>query len=282
MKILKNVFSYIIMTFLAVLLSFLLIANLLSSTILSKDYILDKLNQTDYYNKVYNYVESNFEKYIYQSGLDESVIKNIITVEQIREDTQSIIENIYDNAKKEIKVEEVKQNLIDNIEESLGKSIDNQKSSVETFAQTIADEYVNSVSHYDYEEKINDIYIQVLEIISKGKQISLILIVVSIILLFILNIKSIYDFLINIEISILASGIFLECTKLFINSKINIENINILNIAISETLKNILLQILNELSKYGRMFSIIGILLIIVSTYIYHYNEKNKNLDEKR
>ena len=36
-------------------------------------------NKTDYYNKTYELLISNFENYIQQSGLDEDVLKDIVS-----------------------------------------------------------------------------------------------------------------------------------------------------------------------------------------------------------
>ena len=279
MKVLKNIFTYIIITLLTVLISAFFMIRLLSSTILSKDYVLAKLDETDYYNKVYSYVESNFEKYIYQSGLDESVIKNIITVEQVKEDTQSILDNIYDNAKKEIKVEEVKQNLIENIEQSLDENVTVQQSSIESFAKTIGDEYVKSISHYKYEEKMNNGYMQIVKTIEKCKRIIVFLMTVCIVLLFILNIKTLYQFFVNIGTSILASGIIAIFVKCFISSKIDVKNISVLNVAFSDSVRNIALQILQKILQYGLVCGIIGILLIMIFNYI---KINKKNIDEKK
>jgi len=38
------------------------------STVLNKDYVVQKLEETDFYSGTYKLVESNFENYIYQSA----------------------------------------------------------------------------------------------------------------------------------------------------------------------------------------------------------------------
>ena len=84
MKILKNIFIFIVTTILTVSLILLIVSNLLQSTILDKQYVLAQFDKSDYYNQIYVYVESNFEKYIYQSGFDKEVIEGLITEEQIK------------------------------------------------------------------------------------------------------------------------------------------------------------------------------------------------------
>ena len=63
-------------------------------------------------------LETNFENYIGQSGLDENVIKNIISVEQIKQDTNIIIDNIYDGENITINTETIETSLKNNINTS--------------------------------------------------------------------------------------------------------------------------------------------------------------------
>ena len=77
LKVLKNILSFILAIIITILICLIFATNLLNTTVLSKNYFLSKLNEADYYNQVYVFTESNFEKYINQSGLDEEVIKNL-------------------------------------------------------------------------------------------------------------------------------------------------------------------------------------------------------------
>ena len=95
MKVVKSIIQYIIVTILALAVLALIIMNLFSSSILSKDYILSKLEEQNYYDKIYEDTKSNFENYIHQSGLDEEVLNDIVTKEKIKKDTNIIINNIY-------------------------------------------------------------------------------------------------------------------------------------------------------------------------------------------
>ena len=65
------------------------------STILDKNYVMQKLEETNFYADTYELVESNFENYIYQSGLDEEVLKNICTEEKVKKDINIMLSNIY-------------------------------------------------------------------------------------------------------------------------------------------------------------------------------------------
>ena len=95
MKIFKNIITFIFTIILTILILSYVIIKLCSSTVLNENYVISKLEENDYYNKTYELVESNFENYIQQSGLDEEVLKDIITKDEIEEDTKSILNNIY-------------------------------------------------------------------------------------------------------------------------------------------------------------------------------------------
>ena len=122
MKVLKSILIFILALIITILICLVYITNLLNNTVLSKDYVLSKLDETDYYNQISIYIESNFEKYINQSGLDDDVVKNLITIENVKENTQKILNNMYDETQETINNEVLEQNLRNNIENYLNKN----------------------------------------------------------------------------------------------------------------------------------------------------------------
>ena len=269
MKVLNYILTFILTLIITVLICLIFVANLLNSTILSKNYILSKFDETDYYNKIYEYVESNFEKYLNQSGLDEEVLKNLITVEVIKTDTEKILGNIYDNAQETVNIDTIEQNLRNNIDKYLSdNNLDAKSEDIDAFVQTIGTEYLNSISHNKYEQKIYDGYSKILEFANKVKKLSIIAIIISIILLAIVNLRKIYNFFAKIGVSMFASGLFLLFVKFYINAKIDVRNLLILNDAISYTLRNIASELLGKFTKNGVIFTIIGLVVILISSYI--------------
>ena len=120
-----------------------------SSTILSQSYVLKQLEEANYYANIYTEIKSDFENYIYQSGLDESVLENIITVEEVTQDTNQIIANIYNGDNKQIDVTALKERLNNNIKESLsGQRINSStQKAIDEFVNKIADQYIETMSH---------------------------------------------------------------------------------------------------------------------------------------
>ena len=152
-KLLKYIFA--ILFYLS--LTIVVLINILNSTILSKEYILNKLEESNYYNNIYTEVENNFENYIYQSGLDPIVLENIVSRDKIKEDTNIIISNIYDGSNKNIDLEVVRNNLSTNIDKSLEDRYlsEENKKAINKFIDIIINEYEDTIMNTSYSSKIN-------------------------------------------------------------------------------------------------------------------------------
>ena len=249
-----------------------------SSTILSQNYVLKQLEEANYYANIYTEIKSDFENYIYQSGLDESVLENIITVEEVTQDTNQIIANIYNGDNKQIDVTALKERLNNNIKESLnGQRINSStQKTITKFINKIAAQYIETMSHNNIEKTIHDIYTKVKEYVELGKKVIIVAIGIIIIAILAIQYKKIFRNFALIGISFTGSGLFYIFVDMFINAKIKIENIIILNDAISITLRNVLTNILNTISQYGWVFFGIGIALIVIGNILNNRKAKNK------
>lgn len=249
-----------------------------SSTILSQSYVLKQLEEANYYANIYTEIKSDFENYIYQSGLDESVLENIISVEEVTQDTNQIIANIYNGDNKQIDVTALKERLNKNIEESLkGQRINmSTQKAIDEFVNKIADQYIETMSHTNFEKTIHDIYTKVKEYVELGKKVIIVAIGIIIIAILAIQYKKIFRNFALIGISFTGSGLFYIFVDMFINAKIKIENIIILNDAISITLRNVLTNILNTIIQYGWVFFGIGIALIVIGNILNNRKAKNK------
>ncbi len=281
MKSVTTIIKYIVSIILTISIILFLVINLASSTILNKNYVLSKLEEINYYDEVYKQVESNFENYIHQSGLDEIVLKDIVSKEKIKKDSQLILNKLYEGSEEEFETQEIKDNLNKNIENTLGNTKLNitQKNAINSFVNKICEEYKNSITYYDL-GKIHNNYEKIVKYAGIAKKVALVTIAVSIILLLLLNIKSIYKAFILCGISLTSTGIFFIITNNFINMKIKIQNILILNNTISQLIRNILADILNKINQYGGILLAIGLALIIIFNLI-HSIVKGKNKTEE-
>ncbi len=281
MKIISNIIKYIVIILLIISIILTLAVKVLTSTILNKDYILGKIEETNYYNNVYNQVESNFENYIYQSGLDEDVIKGIISEEDIKSDTIQIINNIYNNKEvTEVDISKIEERLEKNIYNSLSgqKISDSTKKSITQFINKITEEYKDTIIHTKYETSINKVLTKIIRYSSKIKTVAIIVDVILVILLLLLNMKNILRGIAQIGIVLSSTGIFYIVVNFIVNSKVKIDYITVLNNGFSITLRNILHSIMNNILTNGIVVLIIGIILIITANLILYKNTKNEEL----
>lgn len=266
MRIIKKIIKIIFSAILTISILLYILINLLSSTILKESYILSKLDQANFYQKVYEEVNSNFEKYIYQSGFDENVLNNVITEEKVKEDFKIIIDNIYNGTNQDINTETIKTNLTNNINSQLGANISKiQQNSIDSFVDTILNEYTQTILHTQYENKINKVYTQINKYINLANKALLIIMAVLIILLILLNLKRLYRGVSYIGISMLSSGILLCIADIFIKMKVAIKNIVILNDTISKIIINVITELLANILKDGIILLVSGIVLIIIA-----------------
>lgn len=275
MKAIKNIIQYILTIILIITILAYFFIILISNTILKKEYIMSKIESTNYYSKIYENVKSNFEKYIEQSGFEKTILENIVSEEKVKKDTQIIINNLYDGTDEEVDTQEIKDKINQNILQSLeDKKINiTQKNAINTFVAHICNEYTETISHFSFENQINQIYQKAIEYINIAKKIIIIFIILDILLLFMINLKKIHKFVSLIGISLSATGILLIITNLFINVKIKIQTIIILNNAISDILINILTEILNVMAKNGAYLLTFGIILIFLANLVYNIKE---------
>lgn len=259
--------------------------NLASSTILSEQYILSKLDEHGYYNKIYEQTKLNFENYIHQSGLEEDVLDNIITKEKVKKDTHIILGSIYDGLNQEVDINEIKENLNKNIEKHIkNTNLNNeQKNSIDTFVNHICNEYKTTISHFTFENQINQYYSKIIKIINMSKKVLLITIGIDFLLLIVLNLKKIYKCFTSVGVSFTIIGLIMLISSIFINTKIRVQTILILNDAISEVLRNILSEILNSSLIISIFTLIFGIIMIIIPNLIHNIKKygKLKSSDEQ-
>ena len=278
----KNVLRYVTCIFLSFCIIALVIVNVSKSTILDKNYVLNKIEKTGYYVKIYSFVKENFRNHIQQSGLDESILEDLITQEQVINDTNIIITNIYNNINEEVSTTEIREKLIKGIEEQTRGMLvtTNQKEEINKFIDDICNEYLVGIAQFNIEKEFYNTFNKIEKIIEIVNKIALIGIAASIILLIFICKNRPYKFFVFTGISMLASGVFFTFINIYINIKVNVQAITVLNEAFSFTLREVIETILNQISQKGIIFIIIGLLFILIPTSIHTYIKNKKYLVE--
>ena len=267
---------YILIIFLVIIILAFTFLKIATSTILNKGYVLTKLEETGYYNGIYQEIEKDFRNYIDQSGLEEQVMDNVITEDKVKNDVNIMINNIYDGKNEEIDVSEIKTNLNNNIEkyvaEQPGISANNE--AVETFINKICEQYKTTMTHTDYEQQINNVYMKIIKYSDILNKALLIAILVLAVIIFAICHERIFKGISSVGISLLSSGIALVIVNIFVNMKIKIDSITILNSSVSNSLRVIIKDIMSVISNSGYIILAVGIGLIILGNLIDSIKEK--------
>lgn len=278
MKAIKEIIKLILSLVLAVLIISSALLNVAKASILEEKYILGKLEESNYYETTYQDILNEFDNYILQSGLDENTLQDICSVEMVKEDTKKIIENIYQGTKHTIDTQAIREKLNSNIDEQLKDTIvtGNTTKAIKQLVDTICKEYENKMFKTNYEQKINTIIGKANTVIGTIQKVLYIAIIVVLAILLILTEKNKRArVLVWIGISIVIAGIFLIIIELYINSQIVIQNITLLSKSISTTLQIILKDIFSKILTQGLIFSIVGIILIIIGNMLSNMQSKN-------
>lgn len=274
----KKIARFIVELTLVIAIVTFVIVQILNTTILSKSYVFYALEKSDYYDQIYELLESNFENYMQQSGLQEDILKNIVTKYRIEKDTKSLISNIYDGIIEDINTDDMEKDLINKIYTENPSLSSEQKKSVEDFVKEIINEYKNTILSINKEKELHAGYDKIMDYIKLANKVLIILIGASIIILILLNLKRNYKIMTNIGTSLLASGGILLIANIYTNIKIKIQYITIMNTPVSEVVREVFTDILSKILKYGITFAIVGLIMIIISNLIHN---KLKYSDEE-
>lgn len=278
MKVLINLLKFIFITILTVCLIALGAITIASSTILDKNYVMQKLEETDFYSGTYKLVESNFENYIYQSGLDEEVLNSICTQEKVKDDINIMLSNIYDGTNKTIDTTEISENLNSNIDKLGIKTKQNEKS-INEFVNHICNEYTDTLVHSKYETKINDMYKKATNILNKIYKVLLIVAVVDLIAILAINNKKVSKDFQDCGIAMMATSIFGLIGCQIVQAKVNIQGIKIFNDVFSNSLVTIIQDVFNKMTSLAVGMIVIAIVVITIYVVIV-INKKTKENSE--
>lgn len=279
-KIVKDIITYILVAVLIAGILIVYFSKLASSTLLSKTYVSNKLEETGYYKKIYDEIYEDFSNYIMQSGLEESVLEGVVTIDGIKSDTKIILDNFYSGLNMPINKEIIRQKLTENINkyvEENNMTIQNQ-SSIDTFNNLLTLQYDYDMNaHMQQDEEIYRTISSTIKTVNKIKKAGFIIVGIALSLIFIINIKNLYRI---IAVSGIAStfmgSIFLILIQ-FINKNIPIESLYFSNEPLSEALRVLAKENIEMIYNHGIIMLTAGIIAIILGNLI----ESKTNIDEQ-
>lgn len=271
MKVLTNLLKFILIVVLAVCSIVIGIIQIVTQTVLNKNYIIQKMEETNFYSETYKLVQSNFEKYIEQSGFEENILENICTEEKVKQDINLMISNIYEGANKTIDITEISDNLNANIDKLNIRDSKNQKA-IEQFVEHICQEYTDTLVHTKYENDINKFYKEIVIKKDKIEKIVIIAMVIDVIVILIVNNKNIEKDFQSIGTAIFSSSAFELIACQIINLRVSIKGIKIFNDAFSDMIVAIIQNVISKVVSFGIATLMIAIILIIINAIIIFFS----------
>lgn len=267
-KVTSYMFSFLLV--LSILLSFAL--NLVSRTILSEEYMVTKLFETDYYTNIMSTIQSDFEGYIDQSGFDKIILDNVFTRQDVTADVNLVIRSIYHNSSYNINTSVIEQNLNKNIENYVRNNNINldikQQENVKVFVDTLTASYVKDIFPKDIIIPTSNIISTLNTVISRLGQFIHLLPYILMLCIITVNISKILTSFKYISIAILSSGIFLCITHILLINIVQAGKITIFTKSISDMLNLLVNNIFKEINFFFIVFSLTGILLTLIFVVI--------------
>lgn len=276
MKVGKKILNFIFVLVIALSFTFIGVKSVVFKTIFNKEYVLEQMENNNFYSEAYKLVESGFENYIGQSGLDEEVIKNICTEDKIKNDINIILSNIYEGTNEKIDTSEISNNLNSNIDKENVRTSSNSKA-IDEFVEHICQSYKDTIISTSYENTINEKYSKITQKITKVQNILIIAIIISIIGVIALNVKDILKLLFWTESAVLSSAVMQLAITTVIKSKVNIDGIKIFNDAFSNIVVTIIKDILSKINIIAGKFIIVYFILVVIYAIIILSQKKEEN-----
>ena len=242
------------------ILAFLLIIRV---TIYNKNYVLKKLDEINYYEKVYLEISNDMKNNLLSSGLDETILENLFTENDVLNDINGLIGSIYSGSKYEVDTAYLKDKLNKNIKDYLNKNnteVTDQKA-LDKFISNIISIYKKEISLYGHIEGYTNKFIKV------GKFIDVSIVVITFLLIIFLVIlrwplHRKYEGVIS-----LSAGMMLLYFKFYIYEQIDMKNILIISDSFSKLIKELLLDINNYIFILAIILLFVGIFLNFVNSF---------------
>lgn len=270
----RVVLSYI-MKFIQSISFFLLSLSLiLIFTVFNEDYVLDLLNNHNYYQELYDNTLEEVSYYLEQSGLNEEVLNNVISVKSLKNEIITTIDNLYTNQKITVNTEEFQNNLTTNINNYIKDNnirVDN-KDTVNILTKKLVNIYEEEISYNNTFKKVRPMF-------NKAYKLTKIVLYLSIIVSIITYLINRYIFKDrNIIASLFTNFVILVGLVLYIKYTIDINNIFFYNTSISNILMEFINSVLKCMLVTGIVSFLLGIFIVFTTTGTFKALRKNKKL----
>ena len=259
----KKIICYTLGFILAILLVLLVVLGILKSTALSEYFVKKTLDKTNYYTLVSDKIRNNMKDYMMSSGLDEEILNDLFTEEDVRSDVNKYLDKLYQDSNIEFDDTKLKEKLINNINESLKKNnleVADQQA-IDSFVTEMVKIYKNETNLYNLVDNFTNSIQKVNNLLGIVAVILLVICIVIFVAIVLMKVRCFGPIT-------LAVGILLFYVRFAIYEKVDFRNILILSKEFSNILTMILTKIANYLNMFAIGFLVFGIVVTFVETYI--------------
>ncbi len=262
---LKLIFYYLIEFVLSLLVLALALLMIFKITLLNPKYILRQFEKNNYYEELYQNIETEMTYYVDQSGLEESVVTGVIDKNIIEDEVKGLIMSLYTGDKVTITTENLKNSIRNNIEEYLKvNNLTAKEEDIELFLKEMEDVYINKITLNNKLNSVSKALVKINDLLVKGIiGLTIVGVVIYIVSKFITR-----KYLLPVPLMTSAFLIFLG--NFLLHSKISIKYISFWNDSVSKVLKSII----SNISLQSIIWAIVLILLSFGLIFVKVLNKK--------
>ena len=255
---------------LTISLGILIANNIVENKLLNKKYIESKLEESEFHEQISREVKSAFEEYIYQSGLPKDTIEGLFTDAMIKRDVSSLVNCVYEGSKITVSEAKVRDNLDKKINayiSSTGQLLTAEgRANIERFKNLIVNQYKKSIniSSNGY-MKVHKLVSQVQILSDEVGVMPWLLLGICLFLIIFLNRNNLLRAMNYVSISILSLGIVLKICVFIVLFNVDMDNLVVMTMSITNFVVNIAKETLLGLSSAGSFAIFCGLVGIIAS-----------------
>ena len=259
----KSILTFILGLIASILLLVAILLVIIRSTIYNKEYILNIINESNYYKNLTESIEKDMKNNLLSLELDESVIKDLFDKSDIQKETINLINSLYIGQKYKVNVVSIKEKIKQNINHYFDEKniYIEDKETLEAIIDSITKVYKEKLEIYGYLDTISNIFIK----IGNNIDIYILLTILAYIAIIIIIKYIIKNNILGSTFT--AAGFMLLFIKYYIYEKIDAKNILIISTEFSTLIRKILENIGEKILLYSYISIIIGILIMIIESF---------------
>ena len=255
MKRLNLIKHYLYLFLVSILMLITTTSILLKFTIFSESFLINMLNTSNYYELLYNDIRIEMINNIPSSGMDESILEGLFTIDDLKMDTRNIIRDfcqgkiISSNDKIGTKLEENINNYIKS-----HNLVVNDQNEVREFIYLIGDIYNQNIIPFNLLNKVINYY----NMINKALIIIAVISIINLGAIIVIKRRELNKYL---PVSLMFTAFIYIFMYFYINNRLDVKHLIIFNESISLFIRDTMTFMLNSILYLAIIYIIIYIIL---------------------